>query len=238
MPAHLIKVMDKDIFLYSESEISKKPRISSPTDASTVILSPSRDADFNLEISSGVGNGAVSEYEAAAAGASFLISKRGLPLDEIRFNVGERDITVFYTGWERYSIILPKCEVCFTNDVEISGCPSQICDVRLDEGIYRIVVTESLLNFDVSVLPCLLTKIPAHNAKTAIALALSERSAVAKSYTAFESTESSMLTSMAVCCSALALGRRSVGVLLNDDIRSYLDFALGEARFSFFANCR
>lgn len=89
----------------------------------TVLLHPSKIADFTVTIPETFGCAHSLYIEATVAAAAFLVNYRGLPLDEITFESGGQKIEVFHTGSDDFVVNVRKCKCLFTkHKIDVSGC--------------------------------------------------------------------------------------------------------------------
>ncbi len=113
-----------------------------------VSISPSLVPDFKAELFFRGNWQPGSELSLAMAAGAHLFHKKGLPLDEIDFEVGDNIIRIFNTDSDHLSIFIRKSKQKFTkNEAFVKGCNIHYTDVDL-YGKLRIVEVEDLLNFD------------------------------------------------------------------------------------------
>ncbi len=117
-----------------------------------VILLPSIEADFYIEVYSKRKDLITDNYAAAISAAAFLVLKRGLPLSEIRFETSTDFVDVFYTDNGMFSVPIQKCKELCTKTTEFFGCETEYTDVSLCDTV-RVVKSKDIKNFDLSALP-------------------------------------------------------------------------------------
>lgn len=192
-------VLGENFLLFSQQNF-RGPCCAATESATTLGILPSIAADFSLIGYTECAKALSDYYAAAASAAAFLVKKRGLPLSEILFEtpVGNVFVTTLNDGF--FEILIPKCKYMITKTVDLMGCEVTYSDFQLD-GRYRIIYTSDILSFDLDLLRLLTTcgdKVPF----LSIVYSLAGNRIQMNSYTARDSSPSSLSLISAVTCAA------------------------------------
>ena len=136
IPYEISVLGDRFLFFSLPSDEEIKNVVS--FDKRCVILLPSLDADFKIVGYEKGGAPLCDYYSAAICAAVHLVKKRGLPLSEISFQTPKGILQILCTGGGMFGVLVNKCKLLLSKDVEICGCEPDVCDVEV-HGKFRVM---------------------------------------------------------------------------------------------------